>query len=303
GQETYGREIPLGLVHVPLVSSSDDGVDAPPPHELADHRVIIGQDRVRRPAGVDPALVEECDPVPDLERRLQVVRDDDARHAELSSQLHDEAVDVLRVDRVEAGRRLIVQQILRPARDRPRDADALAHPSGQLGGVLVQDRTVQVDLLQQLRRLVPARFDRAQVTVVVQREPEVLEHGHRVEERRVLEHVADPAPHREEFLGRRPDDRDAVHEDIAGVRPQQPDRVLDEYALPGPRWPEQDERLALVDRQVHAAEHDLAPERLVYPAEFDPPRLAHQNSFSNGTTATSTIMIATVVTTVAIVVV
>ena len=53
------------------------------------------------------------------------------------AQALDQLVVVGRADRVEAGRRLVEEQQLRVERQRPRQAGALAHAAGKLGGLLV----------------------------------------------------------------------------------------------------------------------------------------------------------------------
>ena len=68
----------------------------------------------------------------DVERVAQLVRDDDRADAFEVAQLDDLLVDRQRRDRIEAGRRLVVEQDARLGRHRPGDRDAAALPARQL---------------------------------------------------------------------------------------------------------------------------------------------------------------------------
>src|SRR6267154_1543803 len=101
------------------------------------------------------------------------------------------SVDHVGVNGIEPRGRLVVQQILGLAGDRPRDPHALLHPTRQL----------RWQLGRHLRRKIhePEAFEYpvlAKLLVVIARlvgdaEPDVLGHAHRVEQRAVLEHVPD----------------------------------------------------------------------------------------------------------------
>ena len=105
----------------------------------------------------------------------------------------DEVVDPRGVDRVEARRRLVVEDDLRVEGERAREADALLHSAGEVRGAHVLDPG-QTDELERLR---DARLD----LVLAHRLPvllaeavgDVLADGERVEEGGALEQVGDAA--------------------------------------------------------------------------------------------------------------
>ena len=107
------------------------------------------------PTCAHPPFVEHRDAGADGVRAAHVVRDDDARDAESVAHADHELVDDGAGHRVEARGRLIVQDVLRAQRDRARDADALAHAAGQLGGKALVD-VRQVDEVERLVRRDPA---------------------------------------------------------------------------------------------------------------------------------------------------
>src|SRR5690606_26056978 len=100
----------------------------------------------------DPPLVQERDPVRDPERALHVVRDHEAGDPELPGHLEDQPIDHRRGHGVEARRRLVVQDVTWPRRDRPRQPHALALPSRELARV---PRAVPLELDQTQRFLDP----------------------------------------------------------------------------------------------------------------------------------------------------
>ncbi len=79
------------------------------------------------------ALVEHRDAVSDGVGAAHVVSDDDAGDPQLLPGTHHELVDHRGGDRIETGGRLVVQNVARPKRDRPRDPHPLPHATGQLG--------------------------------------------------------------------------------------------------------------------------------------------------------------------------
>src|SRR2546429_9409413 len=84
------------------------------------------------------------DLVGDAKRAADVVRHDDARHPDLLLQPLDERIDDISVHGVEAGCRLVVQQVYRFAGDGPGNPYALAHPARQLRWKLAADVLIQI---------------------------------------------------------------------------------------------------------------------------------------------------------------
>ena len=100
-------------------------------------------------------------------------------------------------------------------------------------------------------------------------EPDVLEHVHRVEERAVLEDVADRGPERGQLLALELPDVLVVDNDLALVRADQADDRLEQHALAGAGRTEQRQRLALVHDEIHAVEDHLRAEALGDATDLD----------------------------------
>src|SRR5881628_2639669 len=158
------------------------------------HRGILGrEDLVRRADGADLRLPQQRHPVRHAERPPHVVRHHHARHAQLVAQPLDQPVDHIGVHGIEPRGRLVVQEILGLPRDRPRDSHALLHPARQLGRQLGRHLGRQVHEPQAFEHPVLAELLVVIAYLVGNAEPDVLGHAHRVEQRAVLEHVAQGA--------------------------------------------------------------------------------------------------------------
>ena len=154
-----------------------------------------GQHLLRRAADDDLAAGEHRDAVADPEGRRHVVRDDDRGHAELVGGAADHLVDVLGRDRIEARGRLVVEQDLGPVDERARQARraCAARPTARRGTSARCPATFgQVEPSQQIAHALHDLVAR-QVVALEQRERDVLDDVHRVEQRRVLEHHAELA--------------------------------------------------------------------------------------------------------------
>src|SRR6266571_4283293 len=257
----YVRSItPLGL---------DDGHLQVALQELQ-HRGVLGlEDLLRRPHRADLRLPQQCHAVGDAERAAYVVRHDDAGHAQLLLQPLDQPVDHVGVHGIQARRRLVVQQIGRLARDGARDADALPHPARQLRRILVPHLGAQVHEPQALFHPVGAVVVVAVASLVGNAQPDILVHGVGVEQRAVLEDVADLAAQLGELPALEVRDRQPVHDHVAGVGLDEADDVLQEHALPHPGGPEQRHRLALAHDEVHVVQDHVVEEALGDLLELD----------------------------------
>ncbi len=164
------------------------------PRHLADEvaHVVVGgcADHLGGRADLhDLAVAHDQDPVAELERLLQVVRDEDHRLADLFVQPDDLVLHVPADQRVERGERLVEHHHLRVGGQRPGQPDALLHAAGELVGVgvLVAGQPDQVDHLLgpgPALRLVLAAHLQAVGDVVdhlaVRQQTEVLEHHRHV---------------------------------------------------------------------------------------------------------------------------
>src|SRR6267143_583069 len=128
----------------------DDGHLEVALEELVHRRVLGLQDLFARAHGADLRLPQQGDAVGHAERPAHVVRHHHAGDADLLLQPLDQPVDHVGGHRVEPGRRLVVQQVLGLARDRPGDADPLAHPPRQLGREFLRHLRRHVDEAQAL---------------------------------------------------------------------------------------------------------------------------------------------------------
>ena len=130
------------------------------------------------------------------------------------ARLLDEVVDHAAGERIEAARRLVVDEDGRLEHQRAREADALAHAARELGRELraatLSSRPRIVELVQHLRAALGGR----ELRVLDEREGDVVEHVDRVEERRVLVDHPELLPHPVELALAHGDDVLAVDEDL-----------------------------------------------------------------------------------------
>src|SRR5262249_54529155 len=103
-----------------------------------------------RPDELKAALVKKGHTVCDRARHDDVVRHDDRSCLEPDIQVLDQLPDFLRSDRVQTGRRFVVENDFRFQRDRAGQRHPFAHPSGQLRGHLLLGSR-QSDHLELLR--------------------------------------------------------------------------------------------------------------------------------------------------------
>ena len=106
-------------------------------------RVVLGE-----PA----ALAENRDPVADLDRLVDVVRDEDDGLAQLLLQPQELVLQARAHDRVDRAERLVHQHQRRVRGERAREADALALAAGELRGEALRVGRIEPDELEQLGR-------------------------------------------------------------------------------------------------------------------------------------------------------
>jgi hypothetical protein len=81
---------------------------------------------------MNPAIIQQCEPVTDHQSTLDVMRDDDGSEAQPILKRADECADLVGNDWVEAGGWLVIEYRARLQRDRARERYALAHSTGKL---------------------------------------------------------------------------------------------------------------------------------------------------------------------------
>ena len=175
---------------------------------------------------------------------------------------------------VEIRQRLVHQEHRRSPHDRPRERDALALPTRELGRLAIEE----ILEVEHSRRFVDGATAFVGGNVPgAQRELDVAPHRHVRIEGIALEH------HREVAILRLHAVDDAVTDpDRAGVRFLEARHRAQRGALAAARRPEQDEELVVVDLQAEIVHGHDGAEALRHPFEGD---LAHGCSPSGGSAA------------------
>jgi hypothetical protein len=195
------------------------------------------------------------------------VGDHDARHPELLLQPVDLAVDDRRRHRIEARRRLVVEEDLRLADDRPGQPDPLLHAAGEVG----RRQTLHALEPDHPQRLAHLHADDAglQLRVLEKRQRHVLADRHPVDQRPALEEVAEALAELAELLHVHVGDVPAVDQHAPLVRLQQADDVLQRDALARAGPPDDHVRLPAPHRQVEPLKDPLPAEAAVDVLETD----------------------------------
>ena len=244
---------PLRVGGVEEVGRADEGRD--------ERRRRLLVDLLRRAELLDPALVEDGDPVAQGERLFLVVRDEDEGDADLALQLLELDLHLLSQLEVEGAEGLVEQQGLRLDDGRAGEGDALALAAGELRRPAIRER---------LEAHAGERLECALRTCLL-RHPadaqavgDVLDHGHVGEERVVLKDGVDVA-----IEGRAL--RDVVTEqlDRAGGGLLEPGDEAQHRGLTGARRPEHGEELARADVEVQAVDCVHLAEGLGEPGQPD----------------------------------
>jgi hypothetical protein len=197
------------------------------------------------------------------------VGDDDARETVIPFDRADQVVDPRRVDRIETGRRLVVEQHLGLERQRAREPYPLLHAPRQVARPHLFDPR-EAHAPERLRDPLPYLGIRHRgPSLLAQAIRDVLPDAERVEERRALKQIGDAPPHFVELALRHPRHVPAVEDDRALVGGEQADEHLQHDALAAPGRAEDRHRLAAMDRELEAAVNDLRPECLVDVLEDD----------------------------------
>ena len=147
----------------------------------------------RRAEADDSPLVQQRDRVRELEGGRQVLGDQQQGHPELRAHELQLFGDDRGGDRVEPRGRVVAEQELRVLDHRARERGPLEHASGELAGQHLR-RVGELEQLEDLPHPL-VHLVRREVRALAQRERDVVEHAHRVEERPALEEDAELAVH------------------------------------------------------------------------------------------------------------
>src|SRR6266540_4910417 len=229
--------------------------------ELADDWILRVPDLIDRPDLPHFSLVEHRDARADSVGASHVVGDDDACDAELLAHANHELIDYRAGDRVEAGRRLVIQYVLRPPGDRAGDSDSLAHSTRELG----REFRLDVGKVDELERLAHTGIDLGgrEFSLLPQSHGDIVADAEGVEERGELEHIADFRAERVQLRARQPRYFQPIDPYRSLVRFEQSDDVLDRDGFPGSGIADDDHRLAFRHVESESLENFLVAERLV----------------------------------------
>ncbi len=235
--------------------------------ELAHQRIVAAAQGLGRALRGDAAIGDEDDVIGDREGLVDIVRDDDAGHAERVVELADQPRGHAHRDRIKAGEGLVIHDQLRIERDRARQRDAPAHAAGDLAGH-------QVACAAQAHRVELHQHEVAdhwlgQVGVLAQGKGDVVEHRQVGEQRTELEQHAHAPTHRHQAAAVERADVGAVEAHLAGrgldlAADQAQHRGL---AAPGGAH-QRDDRTAR-DHEIDIAQDDAIAIAAGHPAQLD----------------------------------
>ena len=182
-------------------------------HE-AGHELVrgVGEDGIRRVVlREDAALAQDGDPVPHLDRLVDVMGDEDHCLADLGVQAEELLLQPFTRDRIQCSEGLVHQHDGRIRGHRPGQSDTLLLPARKLSGVPIGIvNRVQPDEHQQLAH--PAVDPRLRPAQEARDRRNVVGNAHVREQSDVLDHVADPAAELDHLQAA---DAPAVHQDVA----------------------------------------------------------------------------------------
>src|SRR5688572_28897102 len=151
------------------------------------HQILHRVDR-------DLPVHQDGDAVTDIEKRVEVVGDNDEGDAQAFLEPQDQLVDPTRGGRIEAGGRFVEEEDARVEGERARQGRALHHAAGELGGKLEAGLGREARKLE-LHRRDPLALRLLDARVAAHRQHDVLRHRQRGKERPVMEEDADEAGH------------------------------------------------------------------------------------------------------------
>ncbi len=222
-------------------------------HQPQRCRMARMQEDVRhRPLLHDTTAIEHGDAVAGAADDVHLMGDEHDGDAELAVDLAQQVKHGARRLRVERARRLVAEQHLRLAGERPCDADALLLAAGKLAGIFV-GVLGEPDAGEQ-RRHALGDLDLAKLTGEFQRIGDIAGDGARTQQVEMLEDHADRAAKLAQALALGVRHPHAAYEDLAARRALQKVDEAHQRRLAGPGGADDAEDLALGDREVDAVE-------------------------------------------------
>ena len=244
----------LELPHLHLDRSFGAAMD-----ELVDMGVVGAVDLVDRALPDQLALIKHGDAVADLAGGRHVVGDRDRGGAEIADAFHDQVVDDVGHDRVEAGGRLVEEDDLRLAGDGSGERHALLHAARQFRRKELADLGSEADMAELGDRHL-VRLGGIHAVALDRTERHVLPDAQRVEQRAALEQHAELAHDLGAAVVAQADGFRAVDLDRARVRPHQAEDAFQQHRLAGARTADHHHGLSRRHVEIDAAQHLLGPE-------------------------------------------
>src|ERR1041385_1455891 len=228
-----------------------------PLDEIVHAGVLRRSKLIHRRVPNDATAVHHGELVAHRERALHVVRDDDARDAELLLEPGDEVVHPRRVDGIQARRGLVVQDDFGANGDRARQRDALLHAARQVCWPHQLDTRKAHELERPRHALVDLLLAHLVAEVLLEAVRDVVPHVERVEESAALEEHGDALPEHAELLGPHFRHFVAVELDRARVRLQEADEHLQHDAFADSGTADDRQRRTAGYLQIEAVVDDL----------------------------------------------
>jgi len=225
--------------------------------ELLDDVVGMVSDVIGVAVSNNLALVQHDNAVADLVGAVHVVGYDHTGHFQLSLQLQNEFVDNIRGDRIQAGRRLVVQNDFRIQGDRAGQGDTFFLPAGQRCRIIVL-KSVHPDQCQLLLNQLVQRFVIGDFVMLANREGNVFINRQAVEQGAHLKTKAVPGADRGKPTLVQVIDPFAFEIYGALAGPLQGDQMFHEYGLAAAGRADDDGGFALGNRQRDIVQHQSA---------------------------------------------
>src|SRR2546428_623634 len=210
---------------------------------------VVPAELGRRPRHDDAARLEEVGVIGEVERRRDVLLDEQDAHALLAVDGAHDAEDLAGDERRESERGLVEEEQARPQHERAPDREHLLLAPGEAPGGLTPS-------LAQHRKIVVAPGEvprrRARRAPRIGAEPEIFLHGELHERPAPLRHVRDSQA--DDVLGRPARDTRAVEADLAG-RPDHAAHRAQRRRLTGPVGAEDRRNPAVLDGEPDPVQH------------------------------------------------
>src|SRR5271166_6321592 len=216
---------------------------------------------------MSPAIMEKRDPVRNLENRRHIMADHHGGQVKILLRAADQFVNRAGARRIETGGRLVEHENLRAPHQRSRERGPLLHPAAHLRWKL-RFHALEPDCLERLVHAL-CNLVAGQPGLLDQREGDVVEYRHRVEQRARLKQHAEFLAHGVQAGSAEPRNLDLVDRYRARVWPQQQVKMLQQDGLARSARAHDGRYLARWKVEGDAVEHLLTAEAAAKIPHFD----------------------------------